>query len=660
MKTIELKRIKLENYKKYSSKTVELYKKAKISGRNKAGKSTLMDAYFDTLTGKLADGTLPNEVRKKENGVEVDNPVVREITLSVDGQEMVIRKETKKGKNSNTTSYEIDGFSFKSNKTKFKEFLKENIADPDTLLMCSNARAFINEISKSTADARKTLSDISGFDEKQIEGYADIQNITKGHPVEEVLRTLRGNLRKQDKAVSNKKAVIDSAEEELSKIGSESVADKESLLKDKAILDEKEAKIADLSKAYETTQSELESLKKERNDFERASGEQLGKKHSEILNIISDRKIKLQADQNDLRTARTILSNMEPDDDLKVKVTDLQAQYKAVFSSAWNGSSLKAIEAEEFNEAEAVCPTCGQKLLPEQVEKLKVTFEENKQKRITEQLEAKAKFEQDKKLTLEEITKRGNEAVKHRKQCSEDRAKLESDISEIEKRIATLAEEIQAKEKELEEIPTKVDLSANAEYQKILADIQKKETELAGLNNYFKERQEIANKKLELAKKIAEIETTEKLIKKQKADKQQSIASMKEELKTLGQQSADIQGQIDKVMNFSILKNKLLAEKINPYFKHFQFKFLDYTSDNEPIETCRMICDGIDYINGLNHSDQILCNIDLVAGLQELNGLKLPIWVDYVESVNEERFPELEQQVIYLEVSKKELKVEEV
>lgn len=137
-KTIELKRIELENYKKYSSKTVELYKKTKISGRNKVGKSTLMDAYFDTLTGKLADGTLPNEVRKKDNGVEVDDPVVREITLSVDGQEMVIRKETKKGKNSNTTSYEIDGF--KSNKTKFEEFLKENIADPDTLLMCSNAR----------------------------------------------------------------------------------------------------------------------------------------------------------------------------------------------------------------------------------------------------------------------------------------------------------------------------------------------------------------------------------------------------------------------------------------------------------------------------------------------------------------------------------------
>ena len=660
MKTIELKRIKLESYKKYSSKTVELYKKTKISGRNKAGKSTLMDAYFDTLTGKLADGTLPNEVRKKENEVEVDNPVVREITLSVDGQEMVIRKETKKGKNSNTTSYEIDGFSFKSNKTKFKEFLKENIADPDTLLMCSNARAFINEILKSTADARKTLSDISGFDEKQIEGYADIQNITKGHPVEEVLRTLRGNLRKQDKAVSNKKAVINNAEEELSKISSESVADKESLLKDKAIIDEKEAKIADLSKAYETTQSELESLKKKRNDFERASGEQLGKKHSEILNIISDRKIKLQADQNDLRTARTILSNMESDDDFKNKITDLQAQYKAVFSSAWNGSTLKAIETEEFNEEEAVCPTCGQKLLPEQVEKLKVTFEENKQKRITEQLEEKAKFEQDKKLTLEEITKRGNEAVKHRKQCSEDRAKLEADISEIEKRIATLTEEIQAKEKELKEIPTKVDLSANTEYQQILADIQKKEAELAGLNNYSKERQEIANKKLELAKKIAEIETTEKLIKKQKADKQQSIASMKEELKILGQQSADIQGQIDKVMNFSILKNKLLAEKINPYFKHFRFKFLDYTSDNEPIETCRMICNGIDYMNGLNHSDQILCNIDLVAGLQELNGLKLPIWVDDVESVNEERLPELEQQVIYLEVSKEELKVEEV
>ena len=111
-------------------------------------------------------------------------------------------------------------------------------------------------------------------------------------------------------------------------------------------------------------------------------------------------------------------------------------------------------------------------------------------------------------------------------------------------------------------------------------------------------------------------------------------------------------------MNFSILKNKLLAEKINPFFKHFQFKFLDYTSDNEPVETCRMICNGIDYMNGLNHSDRILCDIDLCRGLQQLNGLNLPIWVDNVESLNADRIPDTGRQMILLKVSDDELKVE--
>ncbi len=658
MKTVELKQINLENYKKFESAEYQFVPRTMVSGRNRQGKSTLMDAYLDVLTGKMADGTLPNAIRRKVNEIEVDDPVVRELTLSVDNQEMVIRKTTKKGKSSNTTSYEIDGF--KSNKTKFEESLKD-IADPDTLLMCSNARAFINEISKSTAGARKILSDVSGFDETQIEGYADIQNITKGHPAEEVLRKLRRDLREQDKATSNKKAIITNTETELAKLDSEAIGNKESLLKEEAILDDKEAKIVDLSRAYETVQKEIGSLKKAKNEAERVAGEELGREHSKILAIISDRKLKLQSEQNGLRTAKSILANMESDEILKSRVADLQALYKSTYSAEWDDSTLKAIGEEVFNEEEAVCPTCGQKLLPEQIEELKATFGENKQKRIAEQLEAKVKFDKDKKLNLAEITRKGNEAAGHRKQCAEDRKKLESDISEIEKRIATLTEEIQVKEKELEEIPTEVDLSANAEYQQILADIKNRETELAGLDNYFEQKQEIANKKLELARKISEIETAEKFIEKQKVDKQQSISNMKNEMKVLGQQSADIQKQIDQVMNFSILKNKLLAEKINPCFKHFQFKFLDYTSDNEPVETCRMICNGIDYMNGLNHSDRILCDIDLCRGLQQLNGLKLPIWVDDSESVNEDRIPDLDTQMILLKVvDDGELEVKEI
>lgn len=85
---VEVKKILLENYKKFPSKSVDLFPRTEISGRNREGKSTLQDAYLDVLTGKMANGTEPTSIRRKENGVEVPKvDVVRELTLSIDGKE---------------------------------------------------------------------------------------------------------------------------------------------------------------------------------------------------------------------------------------------------------------------------------------------------------------------------------------------------------------------------------------------------------------------------------------------------------------------------------------------------------------------------------------------------------------------------------------------
>ena len=89
---VEVKKISLENYKKFPSKSVDLFPRTEISGRNREGKSTLQDAYLDVLTGKMANGTEPTSIRRKENGVEVPKvDVVRELTLVIDGKEKVIR-----------------------------------------------------------------------------------------------------------------------------------------------------------------------------------------------------------------------------------------------------------------------------------------------------------------------------------------------------------------------------------------------------------------------------------------------------------------------------------------------------------------------------------------------------------------------------------------
>ena len=118
MKTVELKQVNIENYKKFEAAEYQFAPRTMVSGRNRQGKTTLMDAYFDTLTGKLADGTSPNNVRRKEDGEEVEGVVSRELTLLIDGEETVIRKETKKGKSSCTTKYQVDGFDYKQKKYK--------------------------------------------------------------------------------------------------------------------------------------------------------------------------------------------------------------------------------------------------------------------------------------------------------------------------------------------------------------------------------------------------------------------------------------------------------------------------------------------------------------------------------------------------------------
>ena len=78
------------------------------------------------------------------------------------------------------------------------------------------------------------------------------------------------------------------------------------------------------------------------------------------------------------------------------------------------------------------------------------------------------------------------------------------------------------------------------------------------------------------------------------------------------------------------------------------------------METCKMICNGVNYFDGLNYSDKILCDIDLLRGLQALNGLNLPIFVDNSESINTTRLPNTEQQMIVLRVTDDDLRVRKI
>lgn len=660
MKKVTLKKLSVENYKKFEAKEFDFIGRTEVSGRNRQGKTSLMDAYFDVLTGKLADGTLPNNIRRKVDGEEVDDPVVRELVIDVDGIKYVVQKKTKKGKSSNTVEYYVN--EIKRNKTEYMEILKR-IADPDTIAMCSNARVFLNEIQKATAKARETLGGIAGFSESQFRAehpeYEWIKNEgVEGDSIEEILNARRRDLRKA-------KSDVDDIVKQIRKEQSRQVECDETLLAQRDDLldllkeNEKQEKVlCDASREYDRISIELAGLKRSRDALVEKAGKTAREKHDRITSLLYTLKSDKKNAENKLRLAEIDLEHANKGIERhKAALAQAKKKYTEALKEKWDDTELTEIRGKEFDPESAVCPTCGQMLPEEQVEAAKRKFKFNKQSRISKMLEEKEQFERNKRAKLEQITEDGNEASEGLETAKETKKEAETVIEATKKKITSLALEIAETEKEAEKPIPEPDMSGDEEYKAVCDKISALEESLNSIGNGENDRILLSNNRHSLEAKLRDVEAKIKTQTARLEEKANSLEALQEEQKKLSQKQADIQQKVDQLTDYSIEKNKALAAVINPHFKHFHFQFLDYTQDGEPMETCRMICNGIDYANGLNHSDRILCDIDLVMGLQEMNDLRLPVWVDDTESVNSDRIPELDTQMILLKVSEGELEV---
>ena len=664
MKKVTLKKLSVENYKKFEAREFDFAGRTEVSGRNRQGKTSLMDAYFDVLTGKLADGTLPNNIRRKVDGEEVDDPVVRELVIDVDGTEYVVQKKTKKGKSSNTVEYYVNGI--KRNKTEYMEILKR-IADPDTIAMCSNARVFLNEIQKATAKARETLGGIAGFSESRFRAehpeYEWIKNEgVEGDSIEEILKARRRDLRKAKSDVDDIAKQIRKEQGRQVECDETLPAQRDDLLDLLKENEKQEEVLCNASREYDRISIELAGLKRSRDALVEKAGKTARENHGRITSLLYTLKSDKKNAESKLRLAEMDLEHANKGIERhKAALAQAKKKYTGVLREKWDGDTeLTAIRGEEFDPELAICPTCGQTLPEEQVETAKRKFEFNKQSRISKKLGEKEQFEKNKRTKLEQITEDGNEASDGLKIANETKKEAEAAIEATKKEITSLALEIAETEKEVEKPIPEPDMSGDEEYKAVCDKISALEESLNGTGNGENDRILLSNNRHSLEAKLRDVEAKIKTQTARLEEKANNLETLQEEQKKLSQKQANIQQKVDQLTEYSIEKNKALAAVINPHFKHFKFQFLDYTQDGEPMETCRMICNGIDYANGLNHSDQILCDIDLVMGLQEMNDLRLPVWIDDTESINSDRIPGLDTQMILLKVSDGELKVKSI
>lgn len=683
-KTVTLKSMRLENYKSFSNQlpgrkdfSCEFGHRTKISGRNREGKSTLKDAYFDTITGKLADGSQPDKVRTHdENGVDIDRvDIIRELELEIDGKPVTVTKKTAqkwrkpRGQSEevfdgNVTTYSIDGFDIKQK--QFTEW-QESIADPDVLLMCSNARPFLNTVQKSTSEARKIMERMSGFKIEdfiaQNPEYAQIEEIAKGHSVEDALKQLRKNLNAQKKSADKARTELSYEKSREPEKGEAEIAELQKSVdeynKQIAGLDEQEKALNDVSSSYDEKSREIVELRNKQSQIRMERNSVLLGNRQSIQSKIADLQSQKKEKSNELSLAEMDLrhANMGVERHT-AEIKKAQEDWKVCSMSEFDESEMRRIEDERFDEDSQYCPTCGQILPLDERQKKRDLFEVSKEKRLRNEQKKKLDFEEKRDIRLIEITESGNKAAADLKEAKKAKAEAEQKIGEIKKSISDLALKIAEKEKELSTLPAEVDLSGDTEYNAISAQIELAQKSLETMDNGSSARAEITEKRNVYIRESAKLAAEINKIQSDKADHERRVEELEEKLKAEGQKCADIEKNIDTLLNFSIEKNKALADMVNPYFKHFQFVFYDFTQEGGIYETLKIMCDGTDFFSGLNRSDQILCEIDLVCGLQKLNNLNLPVWVDNSEAVNADRLPEIEQQMIVLEVSDEPLTVE--
>lgn len=674
---VKLKKIILENYRCFLRKEVDFHQRTKISGENKQGKSTIMSAFLEVMTGKEANGTQPDGIRPHdENSVDIDKvDIIRELHLEIDGKPTVIRKITKqkwikpRGQSEeifdgNATEYEVDGFPMSG--TKFAEFIGR-IAAADTLLMCSNAQPFLATLRKSTADARKLLESISGFDIQNFiteNGYQEVSELTKGHSVEDTMKKLRKQLSEQKKKVDSKNTEIKyekSRSVESVDISALEIAKGEWREK-LAAVDAEEQQLEHAVKAFEELHAEIADLQSKRFLVLREERKCLEAQHAEVSSKLSPLKTKKSDLEYSLKGAESNLYRTERMiENLTANLNQAREDYKKHSAMGFDETKLHEIEAEEMPDNAFVCPTCKQILPEEQVDKIKADFAESKQRRIDEEMRRRDEFYKQNDEVLDRIAESGNQAKKDLEAAQKGKADCEKKIAEIKTEIQSVSAEIEALTAELEKLPKEVDLSANEEYQTLSKQIEDKQAQLSSLDNGVEKRSEFRQQRSEYNAELNKIEA--QLFKAQldADEKEKRLTTLETELRTLSQTAASLEGQIDLISEFSRRKNEALAAAINPYFDHFHFEFLEYTQEGNPVETLKIVCGGTDYFDGLNTGDKKLCEVDLCRGLQKINNVFLPIFCDESGEIDSWRIPQnLKQQLILIERKDGELKVEEM
>ena len=578
----------------------------------------------------MSDGSATDTVRPKDSeGNDLNNdPVIREIDVEIDGSVYTIRKTTKKkfAKNrqtgemvfkGNEDSWEIDGFPYK--KTEFQKWLDERVS-VEAVNFCLNPQVFIGQMQKNTTTARNSLLKLSGYSaeefQKRYPDFDDIVNALKGHTPDELRKVLNRTLKDASSRIQLAQSSVQMLKElSADRVVAESPEKKEleaEMARFQKCLDEKKQKLADL---LADVSPDIQSLVDKQNEIVRKANESIMAEHAEnqkvtlnLSKIINEEKDALRKMTSEFAECKKQYEdNQNAIADAKKKIADLRSKHYDV---------------------QTICPTCGRPLPADEVEK------------TVKQLKA------DNQLAIEEAEKQIAVLEKQIKYVANKMRQLQSEYrakkSEVE------AFEQQITERQNMWMPTMKTASDIPEAKALDDEIAKLKSRQQTIDILNKDVRSLEDSVYKFERRIKEIDFEAEMKQREAEADKKRMADQQTELKRAQEEYGKAMATLDRLKEYSMLSNKCLEDYVNSFFTHFQFSLFGETQSGEAFETCQMLVDGVPYGNGLNHGDMILCEIDLAVGFQKMMKVNLPIFVDDSESLDEDRIPKLDNQLIVL------------
>lgn len=585
MKTIKLIKEQLSNFKGIASGNFAFNgENTEIVADVMQGKSTIKDAYLWCL-GLEIDNFYPCD----KNNQLIDGLETRvELTLDIDGIEYTLSRSAKiKYKNKQFDGFKKDMFEFDGvpcTATDYKAKLCDllGVVDFDTLKYLTVLNHFNEGV--HWKDRRALIYNLF-VDKSAIDSLKDSDNYN-----------LIANELKKGKSSADISTMLNSENNRLV----------DSKRKNEILLADKKSELAGFANInYANIETELEAVESEikgEEDRVRAISQSDNKKalESQIKSLEVDLTYLRKEDNLIVGSFSQDIYYLEKDcKELKEKGTSTENKIESLTKE------YNELKVSEFDERNTICPTCHQPLKQDDIDKLRATWENNKEERLSslksEILGLKKYYEQVKEDYTNQLAK-----LEDAKQELAD-FKQNPRIAEFETEIATLQAELD--KTEANEIDTSHLDELKSRRNFLIVELGKKDSHdklKAKIASLYSEQRELVNAEIVLAKKRQQLE----------------------------QYTLDI--------------ISLVNDSINSHFDGVKFKLfeeLTATASKSIKETLVCLNNGIDY-SSQSTGQKANSNCIIVSTLQERLGTRLPIWLDDASILNLEEMPK--SQCIFL------------